>query len=272
MKSLLIITGFLFVTNLFGQNINDQEIITLKSGYQLIGKVIEMQPGVSITIRQQATNDTICVATADIEKINRIVLTNNPDTLRELKPDPTPFKMFNTKKYMLQLSYINMPFALQQIPISGGSIAYLKSFNNKYFIGGSLGLLIQSKPFQEVEYIDEFSSLFLIPVLIENKYRLSFRDQRRRASLLLGFNCGYTFNSSYTYYESSRGIGMGAVTMQYLLGIKLNFDDNSGFLIEPGITYMPLRNSIYSGDTNTYKGHMELLVPSMLTMRISYFF
>ncbi|MGL5888733.1 MAG: hypothetical protein ACRC3B_02540 [Bacteroidia bacterium] len=161
-------------------------------------------------------------------------------------------------------------------PLHGGSIALLKSFNNRCFIGGSAGLYYDRVVIRTVFNNYTESERILIPLLIENKLRLAIMPQQRRASAFLSLNFGYTINASYKAFglnSEYTQYGMGAVTLQSLAGLRINFDEHSGYIIELGAMYMPLRNRLESSSQPVlYHGYTEALEIVSVLARVSYFF
>jgi hypothetical protein len=258
------------------QDCGSKKLITLTNGYQVMGTLIETETGDSISIIREVLKDTLRIAQSDIAQINFAYIgcgaKNYLDSLKMIKPISPGY---NSKPIIMQLStfLIGSPYLPQ-----GGSIAVLKSYRNFYQFGGSFGYATSHKITKPDSINLSESRTEIAQLLLENKFRLSNRAQHKRGVLMYIFNCGYTFNMSYKKTIAPDGSpvrtekGMNAVTTQHLLGLRLNTDDNSGFLIEAGITYLPLRNKIVDHNPVIYRGHTPAFFPRTAMLKISYFF
>lgn len=54
------------------QSIRDQDLVTLKNGYQVLGYIVEQRPGKTIKVFRPLENDTVEIAMPDVSKLNKI--------------------------------------------------------------------------------------------------------------------------------------------------------------------------------------------------------
>ena len=110
-----ILLSLAFINNAFAQTNSDQDLITLKNGYQYLGYIIEMQPGKSIKMYRPVKNDTIIINMEDVEI--RSVVSGNVETAKEdseikskqkngiKKNETTGLNKFNNKLNINQFSF-----------------------------------------------------------------------------------------------------------------------------------------------------------------------
>ena len=271
----------------------DQDLITLKNGYQYLGYVVEQQPGKLIKIYRPTQNDTVIVNIENIDKLSKIMVQVFSEKKRSKSDTTLLIGRFNNKKNVYQFSYI----IFQNIGssnygsdfIQGFGATYYRNFNNKYYAGLGVNFFINRKntvysnPQSASSFITTYSpyineNITQLQVMYENKFNLYFKPQKRRLMPQLGINAGYVFDSStgkyiQTFntnvkYEKHKGNFIGQVT----LAIKINPDNNSGFIIEPGYSYYnPIIKQYDSEQNGVYLGYVRRS-PHLFTFRLSYFF
>ena len=164
-------------------------------------------------------------------------------------------------------------------------VGYFKNFDNKYW-GGISGYVFRSqdpKPLYNFEHQslsdNNLSQLFL---LFENKFRLTHRPQNRRLTTLLSLNAGYMVDMSHASFEPTTELldveyeeASDGLILQAGLTFRVNPDNNSGFMIEPGITFAPKNIKQYSAPTDqpdaVYLGYYRQ-TNALFTLKLGYFF
>jgi len=295
--------------HLFAQNLmKDQDLVTVKSGAQYLGYIIEQQPGKLVKMYRPTQNDTISIQMEDIDKLTKIMVQTFSEKKKNKKDSVLMLGRFNNKKNIYQFSFGTVRYAQgemnQPYRYMGGSIAYYRSFKNRYMPGLSVGVYGLSEESEEgnsvsgTYYYDYFKrqSHVMCFLMAENRFRLGKRYQNRRLTTMIGLNLGYVFDGRYGLeYTFSNGIykqnyheTKNNFMLQTAFCFKVNPDNNSGFIIEPSITYYnPITKHDYheneitidpvTGDTESkrivskYLGYTRDF-PLMLTFRLSYFF
>jgi len=306
-KHIILILALFNFSAVFAQIARDQDLVTLKNGYQVLGYIVEQQPGKLIKIYRPNQNDTMSVNMEDIDKISKIMVQTFSEKKREKKDTTIRIGRFNNKKNVFQFSYMffmSLNYDVRNelllfndqnaLFLQGGSIAYYRSLKNIYFPGLAVSYC-GSKKYQTTRsssydsiysYTDITNSFFQI--MFENKFRICLGNpQNHRVTTLIGLNVGYVFDNSYYHYVSVGGKyksdsyteqSNGNFILQATFNLKVNPDNNSGFILEPGYAYYnPViyqfqnhkESSTYSLTTHlgNIKGNYHLF-----TFRLSYFF
>lgn len=302
----------LLSNKIISQTYRDQDLITLKNGFQLLGHIVEQKPGQHVRIFRPTQNDTVTVKMEDIDKLSKIMIDVFAPKKITKKDTLINIGRFNNKKNVYQLSYyMNWSAAhLRQYGLmQGGSIAYYRSFNNKFFMGGSVAYvasthfydpqtIYKDSTFADTTSVQEFYDMRagLFSVMLESKMRLSRKAQNRRITTLLGFNIGYVFDGSYyshIYGNWEKGQRSGFINgtpvysysinktysyseeytgnyiIQTSLAFKVNPDNNSGFIAEPIFSFYSPVAKKYLD--SQYYGY-ERTSSLMFSIRFSYFF
>jgi len=280
------------VCNAFAQApAKDQDLISLKNGYQYLGNIVEQQPGKFIKLYRPTQNDTVIIKMEDVEKLSKIFIQTFSEKKRTKKDTTLKIGRFNNKKniYHFYYSYYRGDVYSN---VNGFGLSYSRSFNNNYFAGLSCNGFINQTKGNGVRYTSvsqyknktEYNIYYTVnqfQLLFENKFRISFwKPQNKRITTLLGVNVGYVFDyttglSSYPYeyvYEKA----VGGFIHQVSLAFKVNPDNNSGFIIEPGCSVYPYKYKRYSSVSSfpmDYRGNGSGFASSLaFTFRFGYFF
>ena len=275
--------------NLFGtaQIQRDQDLITLKNGYQILGYVIEQEPGKLIRIYRPDENDTVVANMTEISKLTKIwvqtfsdkevVVTEDPDTI--------DFGRYNNKRNVFAINYTWQLRDIERNARKGVGLAYYRSFNNNYWAGLSANIFANQNPgprYADARTNNANHTFSQLQFMVENKLRLSLRPQNKRLTTLFGLNLGVVTDFSESLFESSNQeldveyeAYCGGFILQTNLAFRVNPDNNSGFMIEPGYTYFPQIVKQYSGtpvdESAVYIGFRRQ-VNHLLTLKIAYFF
>jgi hypothetical protein len=269
------------------QMTRDQDLVTLKNGYQVLGYIIEQQPGKVIRIYRPEANDTVETKMEDISKLNKIWVetyaTKEVSTV-EAK-DSIEFGRYNNKRNVILASTMWQVVDIEYSARKGIGLGYYRSFNNRYWLGLSSYFLKKQNPSPNYAGVDETKMDFALKQMhfnIESKWRLALRQQNRRLTTLLALNAGYVMDQTTTRYEGvvdPLGIRYEEATDGFMfqtgLAFRINPDNNSGFIIEPGYSYFPQNIRQYNGlkgDDNTYYLGHKRVVNHMFTLKLGYFF
>ncbi len=295
MKYTLLVSLLFSMITLHAQIQRDQDLVTLKNGTQYLGYIIEQKPGKHIKIFRPTVNDTVMAKMEDIDKLSKILIQSFSEKKIESSDTIIETGRYNNKKNVFQFSFAsNYCDHYGDKFIKGISMAYYKNYNNKYYVGIGTTLFMNQKndkliydetlkqPVSVEKNIQQFQ------ILIENKLRLSRKYQNRRLTTLLGVNAGYAFEKTtaeFPYsplykansvqYEENKG----NFIVQTTLAFKVNPDNNSGFIIEPGYAfYSPVvkqynmrLNDASSSQIGNYLGYRKEAC-HLFTFRLSYFF
>lgn len=289
---LFVITG---IQPLRAQNRPEpMDLITMTSGYQLLGKIIEQRPGIDLKLYRQVENDTLTLVQDSIEKI--AVVDMNRFAEKKVTPKDTVLQIgrFNTKKNVYTISWNlahNEMYPLQRIAFpdtvgyptytiepAGPGFGYMRSVRNTFFWGASIAFQRKQREFYPNElsrshYSDNWNSF---KMMLESKVRLSRRPQSKRFTALLGVAAGdqvIEYQRSwfeYTSIQTTNGnTEMGymphpkmdllahAFTVQGSLTLQVNPDNNSGFIIEPLVAFCrPVLRTTYEN----YNGQQGVTV------------
>jgi hypothetical protein len=270
----------------FAQVLRDQDLITLKNGYQYLGFVIEQQPGKMIRIYRPLENDTVNVPLQDIEKLSKILVQNFSE--KKVEPDDSiVIGRFNNKNHVFQFMLAYQLRDVEKHARRGFGISYLRSFRNVYQCGISATLFSRQNPglvLADAEghaQVQDFS-LLQHQWLLENKIRLTSQPQHRRFTMLFALNAGYVgdmsrLNMEHTAVENDAEYERyrGGFMLQTGLDFKINPDNNSGFIIQPGYCFFPQHVELYSATKGTsdaaYLGFRRQ-VNHLFSLKFSYFF
>lgn len=267
-------------TNLFSQIQRDQDLITLKNGFQLLGFIIEQQPGTAVKIFRPTQNDTVLVKMEEIDKLSKIMVNTFSEKTITQKDTSLKIGRYNNKKNVYQLSYLFQAGGLYSASMQGAGFAYYRNYRNYYYAGISGSYL--SGYNESIDYQTGATKVYSysrFQLVFENKLRLSRRLQNKRFTTLLGVNAGYVFEGSYTNTNIISSDNskirkedfVGNYMLQTNLSFKINPDNNSGFIIEPGLIFYKPKQKLYNSD-GFYLGYQNNPIYEMFSLRMSYFF
>jgi hypothetical protein len=295
MKHLILIIILISGYGVSAQVKRDQDLITLKNGNQMLGYIIEQKPGKTIKIFRPSVNDTVLVQMNEIDKLTKVFVESFSDKKIDETDTIIETGRYNNKLNCYQFSYVaHLSEGYGDNFITGFSVAWYRSFDNKYYAGASLTVFqnqanlstVYDKSSEKVIELDRTINQYQL--MFENKFRLSLRPQNKRLTTLFGANVGYVFDNSeaqyprrsiynqyYVDYEETKGSFM----VQTNLAFKVNPDNNSGFMIEPGYAYYAPITKQYSNqvtdgsgqNSSVYLGY-RLEPCHVFTFKLSYFF
>lgn len=267
-----------------GQVQRDQDLITLKNGYQILGYIIEQQPGKLIKIYRPEMNDTIDARMEDVSKLNKIWVQNFSEKKVEAG-DSIVLGRYNNKKNVFMASYVWQQIDIEHRARKGAGLSYFRNKENKFWFGISAYAFGRQDP--DPRYADDKMnsadfSFSQYQFLSENKMRLRWRPQNKRLTTLLSVNAGLAVDLSHNSFEgTSDPLDIeyeeynNGFLFQSGLAFRVNPDNNSGFLIEPGYTYSSHIVKQYSGKPDSekafYLGYRKQF-NHMMTLKLSYFF
>ncbi len=286
--SIFVVLFSIMLNNTSGAQMQrDQDLVTLKNGYQILGYVIEQQPGKLIRVYRPEENDTVVARMDEINKLTKIWVQTYSELKIETPPQDTlRFGRFNNKKNVFAATYVFQLRDIEKYARKGVGLGYYRNFNNHYWGGFSTCFFRKQDPnpkFSDVRANDASQELMQYQFLFENKLRLSPLIQSNRLTTLLALNAGFVADFSRNkcipttstaldveYEESS-----GGFIFQTGLAFRINPDNNSGFMIEPGYTYYPQIVKQYSANPKTAGGNylgFYRQVNHLATLKLSYFF
>jgi hypothetical protein len=275
-------------SGIFAQVTRDQDLVTLKNGYQLLGYVVEQYPGKLIKVYRPEENDTSEVALSDISKLTKIWV--QPFSAKEIqteKQDSIPVVpgRFNNKRYVFSIHYNLQWRDVESKERRGLGVSFLRNFNNRYLGGvsaivfGTQNVRPQYAGFDSNNSSHRFRQF---QMMFSNYYRLGKNVQNSRVSALFSLHTGWVFEgseSNYTgnlspfsvNYEKAQGAWILNAGMQF----RINPDNQSGICIEPGYLFLPQNIRQYAGlpgeETSIYLGFRRQ-VNHLFSLRMSYFF
>jgi hypothetical protein len=291
MKYLIIIVAICIngYTEIQAQVQRDKDLITLKNGYQLLGYVIEQVPGKHIRIYRDDQQDTLTARYEEIAKLTKIWVEPFSEKVMDEdiaeRADTIRLGRYNNKMHVFSATYNMQLRDIEKNERRGFGLAYYRNFENKWWSGLSVNFFRKQNP--SPTYGDwrqrlTAHSFLQYQFMLENKIRLSFRPQNKRFSTMLAANIGYAMDFSENNYSATdEGLDTeyeelsGALVFQSGLSFRVNPDNQSGFIVEPGITYFSQVVKQYSADKNSpqavYLGYYRQ-VNALLTLKLSYFF
>jgi hypothetical protein len=285
--SIFIVLFSILLNNTSGAQMQrDQDLITLKNGYQILGYVIEQQPGKLIKVYRPEQNDTVSARMDEINKLSKIwVQTYSELKIETPQQDTLRFGRYNNKKNVFAATYAFQVRDIERNARKGVGLAYYRNFNNQYWGGVSTYIFSKQDPnpaFSDARANNASHQLIQYQFLFENKLRLSPRLQTRRLTTLLALNAGVVADFSHnTYDQTDNKFDVeheelcGGFIFQTGLAFRINPDNNSGLMIEPGYTFYPQIVKQYN--TNPKAGDGIYLgfyrqVNHLFTLKLSYFF
>jgi hypothetical protein len=289
-KSIVICLGVLLIgASTRAQLQRDQDLITLKNGYQILGYVIEQEPGKLIRIYRPDVPDTVIARYDEISKLTKIWV----QTYSEKEVDETVIETedtlelgrYNNKKNVFHATYMIQVHDQEYLERKAFGLGYMKSVENKYWGGVSAYVFRKPNPEYSLFHDSGGPKKYLISQLyfmFENKFRLSHRPQNRRLTTLISASGGYmvdlttkTFDATDTELDVEYEKYSDGLVLQGGLCFRVNPDNNSGFMIEPGVTYAPQNVKQYSAPTDepdaVYLGYYRKPNASF-TLKLAYFF
>ena len=266
------------------QTIRDQDLVTLKNGYQVLGFIVEQRPGKAIKVFRPLENDTVEIAMADVSKLNKIWV--QPfSTLNVTSKDTIIPGRFNNKKHVFSVGYVMQWRDIERRERRGISLSWQRNRSNRHLIGLQAQLFGRQNTMPRYDGFDESNSrheFIQYQFYFSNQFRLGRKVQNRRISTLLSINAGYAVERSVSYYDQEKTVGSvhyerakSGFVLQTGFQIRINPDNQSGFILEPGYTYLPQMIYQYSGEKDqtgsVYLGFRHQ-VNHLFTLKMSYFF
>jgi hypothetical protein len=262
----------------------DQDLITLKNGYQYLGYVIEQQPGKLIKLYRPQENDTIPVALSDVAKLSKIWTKSFSEKKIE-ETDTVVFTgRFNNKRHVFQIGYQWHWRDIESKERGGLALGWHRSFHNKFLLGAQALFFGRQNPqtrYGNYAPSEQRHQLMHYHFLLSSAYRLGRPYQNSRVSAWFFLNTGYIIDRSNSTYVSTEPLGVGfeeaedSWTLQTSVAFRINPDAQSGFAIEPGFAFYPQTRSLYTSEPDTpnsiFLGTRREEV-SLFTLKVSYFF
>ncbi len=277
---------FLMMTStcLKAQVQRDQDLVTLKNGYQLLGYVIEQRPGKLIKVYRPVENDTVEVALTDVAKLTKIWVQPFSEKKMEARDSIIPGR-FNNKKNVFTVTYVWQVLDIEQKARRGLGFSWNRSISRNYQAG--LGTIVfgrQNPMPQRSEWFTSFvnHSFMQVHVLFSNQIRLGKKVQNHRFSTLLSVNPGWVIDRTKTTFNSGDGdlkLGYeqsrGGFTFQTGIVFRINPDNQSGFALEPGYSFYGHQVKQFASEPgtagSTYLGFRREM-NHLFTLKLSYFF
>jgi hypothetical protein len=287
-RILLIITFHLFIQFIsFSQVERDQDLITLKNGYQYLGYIIEQQPGKLIKLYRAQENDTISIPLLEVAKLSKIWV--KPFSEKKFEPEEKDTVIdigrFNNKRNVFQIGLMLQFRDIEARERRGVFLGWQRNFENRYRLG--LSALIFGRQNTELRYgnsilTSQQHELVQYHLLASGSVRLGRRPQNRRLSTWLNVNGGYIFDGSTSRYATATSgwatryeEANDCWTLQAALSFRVNPDTQSGFALEPGYGFyaqsFELYNSEPSAIPSIFIGTRRETV-HLFTLKMSYFF
>jgi hypothetical protein len=266
------------------QALRDQDLVTLKSGYQVLGYVIEQQPGKLIKVYRPDKNDTLDVPMTEVASLRKIWV--QPFSEKEMDVQDTVLPgRFNNKKHVFNAGYVIHSRETERRERRGVSLSWYRNYNNRCLTGVSVLIFGRQDTRQQIAGHTESNyrhSLLQYHFLYSNQIRLGRQAQNRRVSTLLSIHTGRIWDRSESFYDKDTSPlavryedYKGGWTFQTGLALRINPDGQSGFMIEPGYALFPQHVEQYTGE----KGRAGSLflgtrrqVNQMASLKLSYFF
>ena len=266
------------------QSIRDQDLVTLKNGYQVLGYIVEQRPGKTIKVFRPLENDTVEIAMPDVSKLNKIWV--QPfSALNVTSRDTIIPGRYNNKKHVFSVGYVMQWRDIERRERRGISLSWQRNRSNRHLIGLQAQLFGRQNTMPRYYGFDENNSrheFIQYQFYFSNQFRLGRKVQNRRFSTLLSINAGYAAERSISYYNQEKTVGSvhferakSGFVLQTGVQIRINPDNQSGFILEPGYTYLPQMIYQYSGEKDqigsVYLGFRHQ-VNHLFTLKMSYFF
>lgn len=274
-------------TLLSAQVERDQDLITLKNGYQYLGYVIEQQPGKLIKLYRAQENDTIAIALSDVAKLSKIWVKPFSEKMVEEEDRDSIIEIgrFNNKKNVFQVGYVMQFRDIEGRERRGASIGWQRNIKNRFLIGGNILIFGRQNP--ETRYAaytaeEQRHDVLQYHFLVSSSFRFSAKPQTRRLSTWLNVNAGYIADLSSSSYTSNSAPlevqyeeAKDTWTLQTGVAFRLNPDTQSGFALEPGFCLYAQTRELYAavpvGSPGIFVGTRRETL-SMFTLKLSYFF
>jgi hypothetical protein len=285
-KSLLLMVFILLnaASTLQAQSIRDQDLVTLKNGYQVLGYIMEQRPGKSIKLFRPLENDTVEIALPDVSKLNKIWVQPFSE-LNVTSRDTIIPGRYNNKKNVFSVGYVIQWRDIERRERRCLSLSWHRSRSNRHLIGLQAQLFGRQNTMPRYAGFDENNSrheFIQYQFYFSNQFRLGKKVQNRRVSTLLSINAGYAVERSVSFYNQEKTVGSvhyerakSGFLLHTGFQIRINPDNQSGFILEPGYTYLPQMIYQYSGEKDEigsfYLGFRNQ-VNHLFTLKMSYFF
>lgn len=273
----------------FGKSLNaqvqrDQDLVTLKNGYQLLGYVIEQKPGKAIKVYRPLESDTLEVALSEISKLSKIWVQPFSEKKVEKSDSILPGR-FNNKIYVFSLGYLMHLKDIERHERRGFSVTMHRRINHRYYLGFNVAYFGRQNPEpQRSDYTGSIANhdFQQFHFLLSNQIRFGEKVQNKRFSMLLNLQTGWVIDRSKTYinafnkpFEVRQENHRSAFTIQTSLSFRINPDNQSGFSIEPGYAFLPQQVDQFNGEPgiagSIYLGFRRE-INHLFTFKLSYFF
>ncbi|MEZ5173099.1 MAG: hypothetical protein R2850_06255 [Bacteroidia bacterium] len=280
----VLLTNLFFLFPAKAQMHRDQDLVTLKNGYQLLGYVVEQHPGKLIKVYRPEENDTSEVALSDISKLTKIWVQPFSPKKIEQKDTLIPGR-FNNKRHVFSISYIMQWRDIEGRQRKGLELSWHRNFNNRFLGGFGATVFGKQNPLPQYSGFDSNNSDFTLNqyyLFLSGQIRPGKKVQNKRLSTLFNINLGFVIEQSESHYNSSGDIyslkyekPKGGIVLHAGYAFRINPDNQSGIIVEPGYTLLPQNVSQYSGEPDNagaiYLGSRRQ-VNHLFNLRISYFF
>lgn len=283
---ILLIIPILTVGLLKGQVERDQDLVTLKNGYQILGYVVEQRPGKLIKVYRPVENDTVEVALQDVSKLTKIWVQPFSEKKIEARDSVVVIPgRFNNKRNVFTASAVWQINDIEWKGRRGFGVSWHRKIDGRYHVGaGTLVFGNQNPQPMRSEWMSTLEShrFMQVQVLMMNQFRLGRKVQNRRFSTVLNVNPGWVIDRTETQFTTSDGIwdlgyerAKGGFTFQTGLAFRINPDNQSGFALEPGYAFYGHQVSQFTGKPDeagsVYLGFRRE-VSHLLSLKLSYFF
>lgn len=262
----------------------DQDLVTLKNGYQLLGYVIEQKPGKAIKVYRPLENDTMEVALSEISKLSKIWVQPFSEKKIEKRDSILPGR-FNNKLVVFSLGYVMQWKDIERHERRGLSFAMHRRINHRYHLGFNTLLFgCQNPEPQRSDYSGAIANhdFLQFHFLLSNQIRLGRKMQNQRFSMMINLQSGWIFDRSKTYvnavnepFSVRQENHKNGFTIQTSMAFRINPDNQSGFSIEPGYAFFPQQVEQFNGEPGiagtVYLGYRRE-INHLFSLKLSYFF
>lgn len=241
-KIAFFIAALLFVSiQLFAQK-GKEDVVYLKNGSIIHGRIIEIKINESITIINNC-GDTIVINQDEIDRVEKTDLAIRKEKMRDTTTTPKTYKYSgfysSVQMFLLKGSMEDTPLPNISMLFTGGY-----QFNGRLNAGIGIGIDLMEDPY--------------MPVILEIKY--IFKDTK--VSPFFYINGGYTFalqttdyeQENYYYYDYSSSIypypyydteieSHGGFVISPGFGFKINLNNKNAFQLNVGYRYMEVMQS-----------------------------